>query len=117
MVGLVVVTRLLVVMVDEEEVFVVRVEEWLDEGGELFGEGVEFSHEEEWVAWWGLVQFPVVLMPQRPRLAWASWHSSRSLASHAQRLGQQTFSFEIFLRTGHHCALCRQQTQFVEPFH
>ena len=86
--------------------FVVEVEEWLDEGVELFGEGVEFSHEEEWVAWWGLVQIPVVLLQQRPRLAWASWHSSRSLASHAQRLRQQTFSFEIVLRTGHHCALC-----------
>ena len=60
MMVLAVATRLLVVMVDDVEVFVVEVEEWL-------GEGVELSHEEELVPWWGLVQYLVVLMQQRPR--------------------------------------------------
>ena len=93
--GLEVASSLLVVMEGAE--FVVEVEVWLGEGVEWFGEVVEFSYEEEWVAWWGLVQFPVVLMQQCPRLAWISWHFSRSLASHTQRLGQQTFSLEIVL--------------------
>ena len=67
MVGWVVATKLLVVMVDEVVEFVVEVEEWLGEGVEWFGEVVEFSYGEEWVSWRGVVQFPVVLLQQRPR--------------------------------------------------